>query len=198
MGRKALSMVLAGLAGAAVLAAPSAASATASAAQSLHLRNGLTLRIPSSWKVYTVDKDWTRVVTGSCPTAGTNRFGFRDSECHSFWVLGPKAIEIGREYFDAYTPESPFYPGSDVGPCVYDKKLWLGRMRPAGKGLAPIGRGHQAYYRAWSATCVTPNTSKVKGRFTQREWYLPTSKILFVDQWNTPGLSAILKQATWS
>ncbi|GIH69877.1 hypothetical protein [Sphaerimonospora thailandensis] len=60
------------------------------------------------------------------------------------------------------------------------------------------GPGHKAYYREWRGQCVgmkPPN--KVKTRFYQREWFLPTSKILVVDQWNTPGLSGILKSAAW-
>ncbi|MFF4779569.1 hypothetical protein [Microtetraspora fusca] len=198
MDKRAIAMVAAGLAGVAALSLPSAASASAQGTKELRVRAGLTLRIPTTWKVYTVDKDWTRVVTGACPTAGTSRFGFRDSGCRSFWVMGPEAIKVGHEHFDAYTPDEPFYPANDVGPCPYDKKLWLGPMTLADKGLAQVGRGHKAYYRAWSARCVSPKTYKNKARFTQREWFLPTSKILFVDQWNTPGLSAILKQATWS
>jgi len=35
-------------------------------------------------------------------------------------------------------------------------------------------------------------------KLTQREWYLPQSKILVIDQWATPGLATILKNATWN
>ncbi|MEV0968797.1 hypothetical protein [Microtetraspora glauca] len=192
--------IMAAVAGLAVLATPAAASASTSASDTkiLRLRAGLNLTVPKSWKVYKISKDWTRVVTGSCPTVHDEIFGFRDSGCRSFWVLGPSAIEIGHEVFQAYTPEGPFYPATDVGPCVYDAKLSTGQMTLAAKGLHQIGPGHKAYYRAWSANCVSMNSGKVKGHFTQREWYLPKSKILFVDQWNTQGLSTVLKYATWS
>ncbi|WP_204060084.1 hypothetical protein [Microbispora corallina] len=194
--------ITAAVAGLAVLAAPAAAFASDTAATSgtkqLHLRKGLTLTIPKSWKVYEQDKDWLRVVTGPCPTVGTDMFGFRDSGCHSFWVMGPKAIKVGHELFNAYTPDGAFYPATDVGPCPYDKKLYIGHMTLAAKGLRQIGPGHKAYYRKWAGTCVTTTTFKVKGHYNQREWYLPTSKILVIDQWDDPRLSGILKNATWS
>ncbi len=190
--------ITAAVAGVAVLATPAAAFATESGTKPLHLRAGLTLTIPKSWKVYKVNKDWVRVVTGPCATLGTDEFGFRDSGCHSFWVMGPKAIKVGHELFRPYTPDGPFYPATDVGPCPFDKDLWLGQMKLAGKGLRQVGPGHKAYYRDWAAVCVSQSGGKVKGHFNQREWFLPKSKILFIDQWNTPGLNTILKHATWS
>jgi len=180
------------------MAAPVTAFASGSAAtKALHLRKGLTLRIPSSWKVDAVRKDWLRVITGSCPTKGTDMYGFRDSGCHSFWIMGPKAIAIGHELFQKYTPDGPFYPATDVGPCPVKKNLVIRRTTLAEKGLRQIGPGHEAYYRDWAGTCGTMTSGKVRARYNQREWYLPMSKILVIDQWRTPGLSTILKNATW-
>ncbi|TQS25343.1 hypothetical protein [Microbispora sp. KK1-11] len=198
--RKTISAAAAGLAVlAASLAAPAAAFANDSAAtKPLHLRKGLTLRIPSSWKVDDSRKDWLRVITGSCPTKGTDMYGFRDSGCHSFWVMGPKAIKIGHELFQKYTPDGPFYPATDVGPCPVKKNLYIHQTKLAEKGLRQVGPGHKAYYRDWAGTCGTMTSGKVKARFNQREWYLPTSKILVIDQWKTPGLSTILENATWN
>ncbi|MEW9532525.1 hypothetical protein [Microbispora sp. NPDC049125] len=195
--------ITAGLAGLAVLASVAASPAAAFASDSgstkqLHLRKGLTLTIPKTWKIVERQKDWLRVITGPCPPFRTDTFGFRDSGCHSFWVMGPKALKVGHELFRPYSPDGPFYPATDVGPCPYDKRLYIGQMKPAGKGLRQIGPGHKAYYREWSGTCVSMTTYKVKGHYTQREWYLPKSKILVIDQWNTPGLSAILKHASWN
>jgi hypothetical protein len=192
--RKTITAVLAGLA---VLAVPSVALAE-SGTKALHLRKGLTVRIPASWKVYEVNKDWLRVVTGTCARPGKSGGGFREPECRSFWVMGPKAIKVGHEFFQPYTPDGPFYPASDVGPCPFDKDLYLGQMKIAAKGLRKIGAGHTAHYRKWAGVCVTQTTFKEKGHFTQREWFLPKSKILFIDQWNTPGLATILKKATWN
>lgn len=161
----------------------------------LHLRAGLTLTIPTSWKVYKGYGDEVRVVTGSCRTIGTSGFGFGDT-CHAFSVMGPKRIASGNE-FSPYTPNKHFYPSSDVQPCPLNKKLyWL----PGGlvtKGVRQVGPGHKAYYRKWSEKCGTSGDN-ITRRFSQREWYLPKSKILIVDQRNTPGLSTILKNASWS
>jgi hypothetical protein len=210
MLRKTITTVLAGVTGLAVLALPSAAlaagapggasagAAAGSGTKPLHLRKGLTLQIPSSWKVYQVDKDWLRVVTGRCARPDKKGWGFREPECRSFWVMGPKAIKVGHELFQAYTPDGPFYPATDVGPCPYDKKLWLGQMTLAKKGLRQVGPGHKAHYRDWRGACVSTSTHKVKGHFHQREWFLPTSKILIIDQWKTPALPGILKNATWN
>lgn len=199
MFTKSCTVAAAGLAVlAATLTAPAAAFAGESGAtKELHLRKGLTLTIPASWKVDTVAKDWLRVITGPCPTKGTDMYGFRDSGCHSFWVMGPKAIKVGHELFNAYTPDGPFYPATDVGPCPVKKNLYIGRSTLAAKGLRQVGAGHKADYRDWAGTCVTMSGYKVKAHYDQREWFLPTSKILVIDQWNTPGLSGILKHATW-
>ncbi|WP_169986550.1 hypothetical protein [Microbispora sp. H10836] len=198
--RKTISAAAAGLAVLAVsLAVPAAAYAgDAAATKTLHLRKGLTLKIPSSWRVDADRADWLRVITGSCPTKGTDTYGFRDSGCHSFWILGPKAIKVGHELFQAYTPDGPFYPATDVGPCPVKKKLYIGRTTLAEKGLRQVGPGHKADYRDWAGTCRTLTSGTVKARFNQREWYLPTSRILVIDQWRTPGLAAILENATWN
>ncbi|MEU7988980.1 hypothetical protein AB0B56_29360 [Streptosporangium canum] len=177
-----------------MITTPVAAFAAESGTKSLHLRKGLTLTIPKSWKVYKVEKDWLRVVTGSCARPGASGFGFREPECDSFWVMGPEAIKKGDEFFNAYTPDRPFYPSTDVPPCPFDKDLSLIGYTLASKGLRQIGPGRKAYYRNWSGKCAN---HKVK-YFNQREWFLPKSKILIIDQWNTPGLSTILKNATWS
>ncbi|GAA0435204.1 hypothetical protein Acor_75710 [Acrocarpospora corrugata] len=188
MLKRTILVLACGLALVAAVPAPASAATT----KPLHLRKGLTLTIPKAWKVYKVRPDWTRVVTGSCPA----QTGFRDSGCRSFWVLGPAAIKLGHEGFSAYEPSRPFYPASDVGPCPYDRKLWIGEFKMAAKGLRQIGPGHKAHYRDWKAECRSNAT--VKGYFHQREWFLPSSKILIVDQWRTAGLATILKRAAWN
>ncbi|WP_214110929.1 hypothetical protein [Acrocarpospora catenulata] len=178
------------------LAAPASAAGT----KPLHLRKGLTLVIPSAWKVYQVRPDWIRVVTGTCKSKGTAEFGFRDSGCRSFWVLGPAAIKLGHEGFSPYDPSRPFYPASDVSPCVYDKNLFTGEFKLAAKGLRQFGPAHKANYRMWKAACIKvgQTSSTVQGHFYQREWYLPKSKILVVDQWQTKGLANIILMAAWN
>ncbi|TKK85060.1 hypothetical protein FDA94_26920 [Herbidospora galbida] len=193
-----LAAAAAGLALAALVPSPAAA---APGTKSVHLRNGLTIRVPATWKVYKVAKDYTRVVTGVCPTVGTRNFGYRDSGCRSFWVFGPAAIRVGHETFNPYDPSRPYSPATDVGPCVYDKKLWMSsfKTKPVVKGYRLVGAGHNAHYREWKGNCVYgPPNYDFAGTFTQREWYLPQSKILIVDQWKTPGLATILRKSTWN
>ncbi|GAB1820912.1 hypothetical protein [Herbidospora sp. RD11066] len=194
-----LAVAAAGLALVGFVSTPAAA--TAAGTKTVQLRKGLTIKIPSNWKVYKTAPDYVRIVTGSCPTAGTKNFGFRDSGCRSFWVFGPAAIRVGHETFNPYDPSRPYSPATDVGPCVYNKKLWMQsfKTKPVVKGYKPVGAGHNAHYREWTGSCMYgPPKYNRAGYFTQREWYLPQSKILVVDQWKTPGLATILKTATWN
>ncbi|GAB3909487.1 hypothetical protein GCM10027612_85520 [Microbispora bryophytorum subsp. camponoti] len=183
---------------AATLTAPAAAYASeGGGTKKVRLRSGLTLTIPTSWKVVKNGKDWVRIITGSCPTLGTEDFGFRDWGCHSFWVLGPKALAIGLHTFQAYKSKYGYDPATDVGICPKSYQLYKGEWKLADKGLRQVGRGHKADYHRWAGTCVDKKW-RVKLHYNQREWYLPTSKILVLDQWDDPRLSAILKNATWS
>ncbi|WP_219463215.1 hypothetical protein [Nonomuraea rhizosphaerae] len=190
----------AAVAAATLLAAPltaSAESATGAAnaapAQELRLRNGLTLYIPIKWRVYRYGSDAVQVVTGRCAKPR----GWGSSECDAFYVFGPKYIKIGAEGFGPYTGKRPFYTASDVQPCPSDRRLGEYVGPKVTRGLRQVGKGHKAAYNAWKSSCVTFSGGKVRSRFTQREWYLPTSRILVVDQWNTPGLSDTLKYADW-
>ncbi|MFC4060309.1 hypothetical protein ACFOWE_18555 [Planomonospora corallina] len=197
------SSVLAVLAATAVLATPAAASAAtgthaagtsgASAAKTFTFR-GMTLKIPSGWKVHR-ERDYAVVVTGACR--------YPDPflpNCKGFWVFGPKAITrvpVGGGYI-TYTGKRQFHPFSGVIQCPFSaEEQWYAADRRVSSGLHQVGRGHKAQYSAWANTCVTPSGKKTRS-FTQREWFLPTSKILVVDVWNTPGLSTVLKNATWS
>jgi hypothetical protein len=183
----------------AVNAANNAAEATNSAAkaapaQPLKLRNGLTIYIPISWRVHKGADGVVQVVTGRCKKPQ----GWGSSECDAFYVFGPKYIKIGAEGFGPYTGKNAFYTASDVQPCPFNHK-WGEVIGPkVTRGLRQVGTGHKAVYNVWSAKCVSFSSAKVRGRFTQREWYLPKSRILVVDQWNTPGLADVLKNADWN
>ncbi|NUP03935.1 MAG: hypothetical protein HOW71_32800 [Nonomuraea sp.] len=175
---------------AAVLAVP--APASAAPAQELRLRGGLTLYIPIEWRVYRHGGD-VQVVTGRCAKPR----GWPSAECDSFYVLGPGSIKRGAEGFGPYTGKNPFYTASDVQPCPFNSK-WGEAIGPkVTRGYRQVGPGHKAAYNAWRATCSSYSSGGVKGRFTQREWFLPKSKILVVDQWSTPGLADTLKYADW-
>jgi hypothetical protein len=170
------------------------ASASAAPAQPLKFRHGMTLYIPIEWKVYRFGADVVQVVTGKC---GKPK-GWGTPECDAFYLLGPSMIKRGAEGFGPYTGKRPFYPASDVQPCPYERS-WGEIIGPkVSRGLRQVGEGHKAAYNAWQARCVSYSSGATKGTFTQREWYLPKSKILVVDQWHTPGLTDALKYADWN
>ncbi|MDA0634852.1 hypothetical protein OUY22_15620 [Nonomuraea sp. MCN248] len=190
------------VAAAAVLAAPATAAAASSSesasaasapAQELKLRKGLTLYIPIQWEVHRFGPDVVQVVTGKC---GKPR-GWGTPNCDAFYVLGPSLIKRGDEGFRRYTGKSPFYTSSGVLPCPFNQK-WGESIGPKVKrGVRQVGKGHKAAHNVWQSRCISLSNGKTKARFTQREWYLPKSKILVVDQWNTPGLAAALRHADW-
>ncbi|WP_449062111.1 hypothetical protein [Planomonospora algeriensis] len=207
------SFVLAALAGVTVLAAPATASATASetsetseaaatsgaaaastgaAGTRIVSFRGMRLRVPSGWQTHR-QGDWMLVQTGKC-----DRPAYFAPGCKGFWVLGPEAIKYGREGFGSYTGEQPFYPASDVQSCPFSAKTGQVIGKPTAVGLRQVGRGHKAKYVSWFGRCVTHRGGRQTATFAQREWFLPTSKILVVDVWNTPGLSTVLKNAVWS
>lgn len=196
------SLALAALAGAVTLAATATASAAvssagaapaaASATRTLSFR-GMNLTIPSGWKVYR-KTDQVKVVTGSCRRRTA---GYFTPKCDAFWLFGPKVLKYGHEGFSAYTPERPFYPASDVEPCPFDGRNGQVLGKATVSGLRQVGPGHKAEYRSWAGRCVKYGNGEQTATFAQREWYLPTSKILVVDVWNTPGLAGTLKHATW-
>ncbi|GAA2898900.1 hypothetical protein GCM10010517_64340 [Streptosporangium fragile] len=194
------SSFLAALTAAAVLAAPAAASAapasptaggstgsTASGAKVFSFR-GMNLKLPTSWRVYR-SGDWNLVTTRSCPEPY-----YPAQRCEGFWVLGPEAIADGLP-----SGKNPFLPGFAQPNCPYNyvKDFWFFEGKPK-RGLRQIGPGHKAKYAAWPAYCAPSHEKWRSIEFTQREWFLPTSKILVVDYWDIPGLATVLKNATWS
>ncbi|GAA2913674.1 hypothetical protein GCM10010517_80230 [Streptosporangium fragile] len=194
------SAVLAALAGAALVAvsmtAPASAAGTssgsASGTQILTFR-GMSLVIPTSWQVYS-DANRVKVITGSCakPVGG-----YFTPKCDAFWIFGPTVIKSGHEGFNPYTPDRPFYPASDVQPCPLNGKYGQVLGKATATGLRQVGAGHKAYYRSWAGRCIVEGNGRQIATFNQREWYLPQSKILIVDQWNTPTLATALKYADW-
>ncbi|MGI5273172.1 hypothetical protein ACQEUU_28770 [Nonomuraea sp. CA-218870] len=191
---------------AAALATPTAAAASSPAsttapaaaapAQELKLRAGLTLYIPIAWEVHRIRGDWINVVTGPCRKP---RGGFFTPDCQGFWILGPKAIKLGAEGFGPYDArEGGYYPASDVQPCPKNGKLVRGeRIGAHKKGTRQVGPGHKAHYHQFTTRCRTTTGKKVGVSFTTREWYLPKSKILVVDEWSTKNLADALKHADW-
>ncbi|WP_433414499.1 hypothetical protein ACQP1V_34385 [Microtetraspora malaysiensis] len=187
------------VAGVAVLAAPAPTSAAVSSSSTaattpLSVRGVLTLTLPGTWHVYG-GGDQIRVVTGACARP---RGHYYEPNCQSFWLLGGQALKTGGEGFQPYNPRrGPFYPAVDVPPCATDPSLGQVFGKAVAAGYRAVGAGHKARYRVWPGRCVRGNGEQ-KSTFSQREWYLPKERILIVDQWNTPGLTTVLKNATWS
>lgn len=75
-----------------------------------------------------------------------------------------------------------------------------GERFPASKPLRNTYRkvgSRKAQYRVWAGECFDMKTQKRYKKFTQREWYLPQSKILIADGWSIPGLEKIIASASW-
>ncbi|GAA2858549.1 hypothetical protein GCM10010517_17010 [Streptosporangium fragile] len=200
------SSALAVLSAAAVLAAPAAASAasgapaagisagpSASGTTTLSFR-GMNLQIPSTWKVHR-DGDQVVVATGACPEAS---YFINKKPCKGFWLFGPEAIKRGDESFGAYTGKKPFYPSTGVQYCPFNSKSEQHLGKATARGLRQVGPARKAKYTAWAGTCEDPTGNRRTATYTQREWFLPGSKILVVDLWNHKSLPDLLKRATWS
>ncbi|MGI5157782.1 hypothetical protein [Microbispora sp. CA-102843] len=191
------SFALAACSAVAMLAVPVSASAAAQTSQASALPargtttlsfRGLNLRIPSAWKVRRY-ADTVRVITGRC-TDPEYFYG----DCRGFWLVGPKTLGYwGYTGKTQYIPtlSQPSCPLGGVTPVVFGD-------RAGSRGLRQVGRGHTARYVTWPDYCEPQGSSGRNVRFTQREWFLPTSKILVADVWDHKELSGVLKNATWS
>ncbi|MEV5827684.1 serine/threonine-protein kinase [Spirillospora sp. NPDC052242] len=135
--------------------------------------------------------------------------------CPGFHVLGPSFLEDPGAYVaDAYRTSDTFASlfGMDEGKnCPGHEEL---RAVDVARGarltvnrLAPIG-DRRAEYREWLVPCYTREvtagdrdgygpTRRTGVTYTERIWYLPRTKILVVDVWNTPNLGKILAAAEW-
>ncbi|WP_067177126.1 hypothetical protein [Microtetraspora niveoalba] len=197
------SAVLAVLTTAVTLAVPAAASAAVGAppagipsgASALPARGtttfsfrGMNLRMPSAWKVRRYG-DTARVITGPCTDPE-----YFYADCKSFWLVGPKTLA-----YWGYTGKDRYVPTLTQPSCPFGgMSLTVLGDKATSRGLRQVGRGHAAAYTAWPGYCEAQGSSGRKVHFTQREWFLPTSKILVVDLWDHKGLSGVLKNATWS
>ncbi|GAA2588395.1 serine/threonine-protein kinase [Actinomadura fulvescens] len=184
----------------------------------------LSVRLPLDWKSYTLPVSDPRTrkshppnfrvnVPGQCRIPKFMRDlhrkegrGPEDSEyynnyCPSFAVIRTPYSNDGRTGWHTFDIKQIFGPETDVS-HVCPPRPDLFAVQPitlVKRGLAPVG-GRQAEYREWRIGCVkaTSTFTATDVSFVQRVWYLPQSKVLIVDEWNTPGLAAILQKATWT
>ncbi|WP_192809901.1 serine/threonine-protein kinase [Actinomadura rudentiformis] len=126
---------------------------------------------------------------------------YYNNHCPSFAVIVMPFRNDGELGWDTFKITSIFAPDTEAThACPPRADLFgIGGQKLVKRGLAPIG-GRQAEYREWQITCakLIPKYEKTNVSFAHRLWYLPQSKVLIVDEWNTPGLAAILQKATWT
>jgi hypothetical protein len=170
-------------------------------AGTITLRLGpLILHVPASWHIsYRDAQGGYTVTTGAC--AGD---AYLDPlSCPGFNLIAgatptADAPGIGAQ---TYMPgRFPWNPSTGVLPCPGKTSgLQTTPSQPLSNGYAPVTAGRTADYTTWEIGCdVTSVHGPPAFYFQQRDWYLPESEILVVDQWSTPGLAQILATATWA
>ena len=136
--------------------------------------------------------------------------------CRGFFVLGPSFFDVPGAYI-----ASPYGTNDSYGVLFNQDE---GMSCPRHENLRAVGVEHgatrtaqrfadigskKAEYNQWRVPCYTRDTTaddpigygptrRTRFAYTERLWYLPQSKILVVDLWDTPNLERILKDATWT
>jgi hypothetical protein len=151
----------------------------------------MTIRLAPGWRATRDGPDRVTVASG-----GPCRRSAGGVDCPGFLLLGPSQIAIAHE-LGPYRPDRVWHPGTGVEGCPADRDGLVEQppTRPRTQAFARVGT-KQAVYREWKITCLDATTLKPRTSYRQRVWYLPSSKILVVDEWSTPGLAAVLAAAT--
>jgi hypothetical protein len=154
---------------------------------------GMTIRLLPRWRATRDGPDQVTVATG-----GPCRRSAGGVDCPGFLLLGPSQIAIANE-LAPYDPDRVWHPGTGVEGCPADRDGLVERTpaRPRAGGLARVGT-KRAVYRQWVVPCLDAGTLKPATSYRQRVWYLPSSQILVVDEWSTPGLAEALAAATFA
>jgi hypothetical protein len=153
----------------------------------------MTIRLPPGWRATRDAADRVTVAAG-----GTCRRSAGGVDCPGFLLLGPSQIAIAHE-LGPYRPDRVWHPGTGVEGCPADRDGLVEQSptRPRRGGFARVGT-KQAVYRDWEVPCLDAGTLKPRTSYRQRVWYLPSSRILVVDEWSTPGLAGVLAAATFA
>jgi hypothetical protein len=153
----------------------------------------MTIRLPAGWRATRDAADRVTVASGAAC-----RRSLGGVDCPGFLLLGPSQIAIGHE-LGPYRPERVWHPGTGVEGCPADRDGLVEQTpaRPRTAGFAKVG-SRRAVYRVWAVPCLDATTLKPAGSYRQRVWYLPSSRILVVDEWSTPGLAGVLAAATFA
>ena len=185
-----------GLAGATTRPATTRAVTTGQGGQSTGARltfRTMTIRLLPGWRATRDGADQVTVAAG-----GTCRRSTGGVDCPGFLLLGPSQIAIAHE-LGPYDPERVWHPGTCVEGCPADRDGLVEQSppRPSAGGFAMVGT-KRAVYRQWVVRCLDADTLKPQTSYRQRVWYLPSSRILVVDEWSTPGLTRVLAAATFA
>ncbi|MFD0691707.1 serine/threonine-protein kinase [Actinomadura fibrosa] len=131
--------------------------------------------------------------------------------CPGWRVLGPSFFDDSGSYVAGRYRASDTYAslfGQDEGmSCPGHENLRAVGVRDGAvlvaNRLAPMGT-RKAEYREWRVPCYTRGgldgygpTDRTRFSYVERIWYLPQSKILVVDVWDTPNLERILRDTRW-
>jgi hypothetical protein len=164
----------------------------------------LIMRVPASWRVTYSDArgDYT-VSTGSC--RDDRLLGsMGGSTCPSFsMIVGAGGTAGPVPAAQTYSHDQPYDPSSGVLGCPGKPEGQWRRLGPSNsynEGFAHVTSEGTAYYTVWRIGCrlVGPDGSATPSfYFEQRDWYLPVSQILIVDEYSIAGLAIVLAAATW-
>lgn len=100
-----------------------------------------------------------------------------------------------------YVPSQFWVPSSGATGCpAKSGTSWLrdAPTQPYSSGHAPVTRAKTGGLHRLQFGCDHAIHEPPSCHFQQRDWYLPESKILIVDEYSTPGLAQILAAATWA
>ena len=160
----------------------------------------LILRVPAAWHVtyHDAQGDYT-VSTTSC--AGDDLIGAEGgSACPSFSLI-ENAGTSGEPAGTGYRPGSVYTRSTGATGCPARPTTGWFRDIPAtpySSGYAPVTAARTADYTVWQVGCLPDDRPPPAFYFQQRDWYLPDSDILIIDEYATPGLAQILATATWA
>lgn len=169
----------------------------------------LSLTLPADWKAEPL-KSNAGVVSGyrvrtspNCYTMPSEWGPVDDpSLCPGFQIRGHDLISdttgVGPR---PYEPGFRYHPGRGIAACITTKptaELYESANETALENrLADVGSRKASFY-SWRVPCAKPQLPVVvTDSFVQRDWWLPTSRILITDMWSTPRLDEVLARARW-
>jgi hypothetical protein len=162
----------------------------------------LIMRAPASWRVtYSDPQGDYAVSTGSCDDDALLG-SMAGSRCPSFSMIVGAGPVAGAPAVQSYRREDPYDPSSGILGCPGQPAAGWKRLGPSNayrEGFAHVSSG-TAYYTVWTIGCGAASAdgpATAVFYFQQRDWYLPGSQILIVDEYPIPGLATVLADAGW-